>query len=348
MRRISLNPSSRRGFTLIELLVVIAIIAVLIALLLQAAREAARRAQCVNNLKQFGLAIHNYHSSVNGLPWGTNYAGNWSDISAQVMLLPYMEQSPLYNAINFGQYNSNNLVDPGNLAQTTAWRTKMPGFLCPSDNDRMTNAEGHISYHVNMGSTARSTYNPDPFAGTFGPARDLGAGRPMGPVTFAAITDGLSQTAAMSEHLLGIGDVGNSANTFDGGKPTTSVSKIKSNLGGGDQGFLTPLDDYNECFKNPPKPGNLAERDPVGCYWFVGQPNMTVYTHTMPPNTWSCGFGSVRDADAAGTASSRHPGVVNVLMADGSTKAVKGTVKNTLWWALGTRASGEVVSAQAY
>ena len=109
-----MSTRTRRGFTLIELLVVIAIIAVLIALLLpavQAAREAARRAQCTNNLKQIGLAMHNYHQSIGTFPPGqvavgrrtspyTGYAG-WTEWSAQAMMLPYMEQSPIYNAINF-------------------------------------------------------------------------------------------------------------------------------------------------------------------------------------------------------------------------------------------------------
>jgi prepilin-type N-terminal cleavage/methylation domain-containing protein len=103
------GQSRQCGFTLIELLVVIAIIAVLIALLLpavQAAREAARRAQCTNNLKQIGLALHNYESAVGALPWGQCY-GNFNDWAAQVMLLPYLEQSPLFNALNFAQDPNN-------------------------------------------------------------------------------------------------------------------------------------------------------------------------------------------------------------------------------------------------
>ena len=106
-----MNLKMRRGFTLIELLVVIAIIAVLIALLLpavQAAREAARRAQCSNNLKQIGLAMHNYHSSVGKFPQGTSdeagytpfkYSGGWGMWSAQAEMLPYMEQNAIYNEI---------------------------------------------------------------------------------------------------------------------------------------------------------------------------------------------------------------------------------------------------------
>ena len=130
--------ADRKGFTLIELLVVIAIIAVLIALLLpavQAAREAARRAQCTNNLKQLGLAIHNYHSSNNVLPAATMFGGptvgTWSYCASwAVVLLPNLEQAPLFSAINFS-------YDMSQLANTTVSYTGLAAFLCPSDNQKI-------------------------------------------------------------------------------------------------------------------------------------------------------------------------------------------------------------------
>jgi len=139
----------RQGFTLIELLVVIAIIAVLIALLLpavQAAREAARRAQCVNNLKQIGLGLHNYHSTTNSFPQGAsknpkNGPGDsdliWSSWSSHALLLPYIEQQALYSAANFS-WGINPFGDPCYIINSTVSNTIISGFLCPSDPERQS------------------------------------------------------------------------------------------------------------------------------------------------------------------------------------------------------------------
>ena len=140
----NMSPNGRRGFTLIELLVVIAIIAVLIALLLpavQAAREAARRGQCGNNLKQIGLALHNYHQIHDRFPPGKSeaadqlgysdkqYAG-WTEWSSLAALLPYLEQSTVFNSINFAYCGG---YSYGQACNGTAWTTRLSSFLCPSD-----------------------------------------------------------------------------------------------------------------------------------------------------------------------------------------------------------------------
>ncbi len=153
---------SRRGFTLIELLVVIAIIAVLIALLLpavQAAREAARRSQCVNNLKQIGIALHNYHTGINTFPLGASWnpqsigvaPATWGSWSAQALMLGYMEQTAVYNSINFAlapEWGGN----PSYSTNSTAYLTVVSSFLCPSDGN--AGKRGFInSYASSMGTS---------------------------------------------------------------------------------------------------------------------------------------------------------------------------------------------------
>ncbi len=366
---------SGRGFTLIELLVVIAIIAVLIALLLpavQAAREAARRAQCVNNLKQLGLAMHNYHSSINALPWGAGPWG-WNDWSTHVMLLPYMEQTNLFNAINF----ANGCADGncGGINTTAVYRT-IATLQCPSDIDRLTTAQGHNSYMGNAGSAPNAFYGWNgqsngafgPYAGIFcfigvacdqppAPPCGLANGQQRFSISFADITDGLSQTAAFSERVKGIGTNNqNNGIGFDYLNPSSSVLNLPSQIPNDGIQDAQPGPMYNACraFNPPasiPSGSSLLDGyDASGSKWDVGYANDTRYVHVMPPNNrFNCdGDGDDAGRQSAFGASSRHSGGVNVLMCDGSVKFIKATIAAQTWWAVGTRANGEIVSADSY
>jgi len=177
-----------RGFTLIELLVVIAIIAVLIALLLpavQQAREAARRSECKNNLKQLGLAFHNYHDTYNQFPPGCIDHGAAAAWSWAAFLLPSMDQQPLYNTLNVG----------GNSAVTVAYNSPIKGFRCPSDT-------GPIANTVHNSQTL-SNYVGANNAGTASvavmPANGNGLVRRNGNLSVRDVTDGTSQTIAVGE-----------------------------------------------------------------------------------------------------------------------------------------------------
>jgi prepilin-type N-terminal cleavage/methylation domain-containing protein/prepilin-type processing-associated H-X9-DG protein len=336
----------RRGFTLIELLVVIAIIAVLIALLLpavQAAREAARRAQCVNNLKQVGIALQNYHSATNALPWGEGYRYGkvYADSSAHVLLLPYLEQVQLYNAINFNArpdvttYLFWNVTYPPNQTVQVATINE---FLCPSDvASRISLPYGNNNYVANTGAdgVSFSVFVDGPFP-------DVGTRT----VSFRDITDGLSQTAAFSEIVKGIGSTNNQA--IDPLNPSSTVYRTTQ---GSSTTVYSPQTDYDNCKAVTRTAATLAGGYPLGATWYWGRSGQTTYNHVMPPNSWDCAYGTGANTDSIGdaiTAMSRHPGIVNCLMLDGSVRAVKSSVGIQTWWALATMGGGEVVSADSY
>ena len=208
----SFHGRRRRGFTLIELLVVIAIIAVLISLLLPAVqwREAARRAQCLNNLKQIGLALHNYHSPNDTFPLGSactgTFSGNvctaWDGFSAQALFLGYMEGGSIYNSLNFSQGSSQ-------LANSTGIMTKVNSFLCPSD----PNAGGSFSgsWTLNTGDAESNFNSYCASTGTTYVPQDNGQGGTTSTGMFSytqcygirSCTDGTSNTVAFSEALVG-------------------------------------------------------------------------------------------------------------------------------------------------
>ena len=353
-----------RGFTLIELLVVIAIIAVLIALLLpavQAAREAARRSQCVNNLKQFGIALHNYHDGTGSLPLNSirmeNTAalpGNWQQWSANTMLLPYMEQLPLYNAINF--YDLNTLgygtggCSPYCTANTTAIQVTVAVFLCPSDVDRLTNVQGHNNYCNSQGSKPyRYSTNP---SGPFPVPYYTYSGTPYGgiqkAINLSSILDGTSNTAAYSERVKGLGNGGPNLYTASAPDPLTP-SSVMFNLAATADADVGPQTYYAQCQTVSQAAGNIAAFGVSGGMWHSTLMGNTGYNHVMPPNSWSCVYGSpdANHPQGAVTASSRHPGGVNTMFLDGSVRFIKSTININTWWAVGSMAGAETFSADS-
>jgi prepilin-type N-terminal cleavage/methylation domain-containing protein/prepilin-type processing-associated H-X9-DG protein len=370
----------RRGFTLIELLVVIAIIAVLIALLLpavQAAREAARRAQCVNNLKQIGLAVHNYISTIDALPpSGSSHASIGNTLTNQPVtnpygmkprILPYMEQMTVYNAINFS-------LDPewGNFngwegANMTAKAMRISSFLCPSDlrkgnrNNRgaTDGSQAQVTNYMNNIGGNR-WYNggapdgPAYFPGTT-PNNTVGGGfneamtRPI--ITLASIVDGTSNTAAWSEFLKGDGNgQGDSRDgigmVYTGFSKTANIGVVGTvGLGKLRANFLDAQACQTAVVKNFSWKG---ER------WMTQDPGRGgFYSHTQTPNRKSCVYSDDNQIsnttwEAIMTAGSAHPGGVNVLFLDGSVKFIKDTVNYNTWYALGTHNGGEAISADSF
>ena len=327
----------RSGFTLIELLVVIAIIAVLIALLLpavQAAREAARRTQCVNNMKQLGLALHNYNDTYGSFPIGRNVFVTAPPVptpysySPFAMLLPFVEQTPLYQSINFN-LPSGNAYQAGN---TTALATVVAGFLCPSDPQQVPAGEAGADYRFSEGSsiayewgaTDPSGYNAS-LPAPDGPFFDNTA------VTLAQITDGTSNTAATAEMLLG---------DFN-----TAVATPNRDIYVGTIIPTTPEEAYQFCQQLDPTstPSNGSSTE--GTPWISGTVSISVYKHVSPPNTRSCYYYPER---LTLTSSSLHPGGVNVGMCDGSVRFFKSSIDRTVWRAIGSRNGGEVISSDSY
>jgi len=341
------------GFTLIEVLVAIFIVGVLIALLIPAvfsARESARRIQCTNNLKQIGIALHHYHEAAGSFPWGQG-PFNWNDWSAQVMILPYLEQANLYNGINFFcNLPIGGPSRPRYAQNFTTQTTRIGAFLCPSDVDRLSDDYGHINYAANAGATTLF-FKSNPRDGLFiwaGNRSDLyntglfGPGNHPG--SFADVLDGLTQTAAFSEKVLGSG----SSNELDPRSPTSTLFALDVQVPDGSPGPY-----YNACksidSKSVASPLALPV-DSSGSKWWLGNPPHGRYNHVMTPNFHSCAypFNTYNNPQGAIPPSSRHPGLVNVLLLDGGVRSIRDSLSPSVWWALGSKAGGEIITSDSY
>jgi len=367
----------RRAFTLIELLVVIAIIAVLIALLLpavQAAREAARRVQCVNNLKQIGLGLHNYISTNNCFPMGGTMIWSYEaskliangSFSAHVRVLSYMEQQPLANSVNFS-LNMFNAAE-GTAANSTVGLSKMSVFLCPSTPPPAYNGIGLAagspylnfpvtgnSYFASMGSSLEFDAQQAPGSnGLFGhtgsdPLLPVGP-----PVSIAAVTDGLSNTIAFGEWKIGSGNT----NTIS--IPQDVIAAGLGPLARGTNDMIMSQANYTNiqswfgvCVAGS-RPVGASTRVPrtvtLGQYWAVGLPFLALGSTILGPNPKipNCALAGSYNNPGMWNLSSYHPGGCNVLFGDGSVRFIKDSVDVQTWWALGTRNGNEVLSSDAY
>ncbi len=344
------------GFTLIELLVVIAIIAVLIALLLpavQMAREAARRTQCRSNLKQIGLALHNYQATHQVFPFGKglDYRAVLPGVpvyprwSTQSLILPELEYAHLYNNINFSfppeTPGMGGVIafmpayqNPGRV-NAAECRTPIELFLCPSDPAIVTGDwPGQNNYVANQGGWLCDRSDAPGAASDNSPLEtQTGVLYYLSKVRPADILDGTANTAMFSEKLRGEGKP----------NPRTDMFVMP---------HQTSLDATFRTCSNTNATTATPLTSKYGYSWVMGENCCTLYNHVSPPNTLTCGGtgfpGTMTNMAMQVPPSSLHSGGVNVLMCDGQVRFVSSSVDLVIWRAIGTRRGEEVVSNNQY
>ena len=309
------QSTSRRAATLVELLVVIGILAVLAALLLagvQQARESARRAQCASNLHQIAVGCASYHEAYRFLTPGNN------GYSLHVTVLPWMEQRPLWERVDFSTWG-------GAPESAPIYNTLVPTYACPSDTAGSAGAVARpgTSYAGNFG-TGVQRYG---FNGLFQRTSEFTSSFPTGLLTAAAVSDGLSSTAALAEILSGDGS----------SDPRRAISNTAVPLPA-----PTQLDLFAAVCEalQPAGPGDAWTK---GRPWTDGEVGVTLYNHVLPPNRRSCYNGTAVQIGIYAPAS-LHPGGVNLVYGDGHGTFVSDNVDRFVWRAIGSRNGGEAAS----
>ncbi len=348
-----------KGFTLIELLVVIAIIAILIALLLpavQQAREAARRTQCKNNIKQLGLALHNYHDvygafifGKGGTGWVAADSGNWGRLSGLPGLLPYLDNAPLYNQISSGGVatSSNGTTNYPPFGPEpwksgfTPWRTQLAAFLCPSDSAPLQGSGNSSIAKTNYGFS-----NGDSISGSQNSRINRGMFAHSATFGIRDALDGSSNTILMAELVKA-----NGSGLFKQGG-TAIIAGVNT-----DPTLCLAALDPND--KNAFAPGTTM-RNWSGDRWCDSNTSMTGFNTVLPPNSPRCSNDTWDGRWGVYSAQSRHTGGVQVLLGDGSVRFISENIDSGnksaadpgnspgrspygVWGALGTKNGSEVL-----
>ena len=380
MKTPSCRSPRRRGFTLIELLVVIAIIAVLIALLLpavQAAREAARRIQCVNNMKQIGLAVANYIDTNNCFPPGSldfidnGYQTNQS-YSAHARLLNGIEQQALFNAANFSVAPMNDTI--GEYINFTVINTTLTVFLCPSTPPPTWPIPAGIgllqlgapvapgnSYFASVGSSLEfDGSQASPPNGVIFYEGRLTTATPNVPnissVGLQSVTDGTSNTISFGEWKIGSGNLSVFTSPTDmifvGSGPAGTGRTVSGSYNMPNPILVASFPAWLQlCATDLTVASTRNAHTPLlGLSWSMGLPGCTMgnLLQAPNPNYPNCSTNTSLGWPGMWGLSSFHPGGANVVFCDGSVHFVKNSINNPTLWALGSRNQGEVIDASSY
>ena len=369
--RVIISREQKQGFTLIELLVVIAIIAVLIGLLLpavQSAREAARRIQCTNNLKQIGLGLHNYHSTYDTFPPGLYQQRNSSltlvrnmDFSTLARMLPYVEQQSLYNAANFSISCYNDPV--GDRINSTCTETRVSAFLCPSDplptfdlwaGSSTPPADAPVAPGNNYFASIGSSLEFDD-SQTGGPPNGVFFYSPTGrTIGLRDISDGSTNTIAFGEFRVGSGNTAiyspQTDLVFYGVYPPgVTRNTPQMVMPAGADAYQRWLVGCTAALKTSSRGGHTVYN---GQSWAYGIVAYSLGHILQPPNppyvNCSVNGGGAGHNPGSINMNSFHPGGANTLATDGSVKFLKNSTALAVIWALGSRAQGEIISADSY